>query len=125
MYVCAVCKAYVHRIQNSTRVCCERRGCIDVDIRVPELRLDFMMEMVMKLVIEHRLQRLEATCGQGPECCEEKSIKVKVAALSEVGLCDPPTYDHNGQWVKNDDGDSLSLFVTCEECGYLDFESII
>jgi rubrerythrin len=34
MYICAICKNYVHRIQNSSRVCCERRGCIDIDLMV-------------------------------------------------------------------------------------------
>ena len=34
-YICAVCKNYVHRLQNMpSRICCERRGCIDIDLRV-------------------------------------------------------------------------------------------
>jgi rubrerythrin len=34
MYVCAVCKSLVHRIQDTTRVVCERRGCVDLDMKV-------------------------------------------------------------------------------------------
>lgn len=34
-YVCAICKSYVHRLQHPpSRICCERRGCIDLDLRV-------------------------------------------------------------------------------------------
>jgi rubrerythrin len=34
-YVCAVCKGYVHRLQNQpSRIVCERRGCIDIDLRI-------------------------------------------------------------------------------------------
>lgn len=34
-YICAVCKNYVHRLQHQpSRICCERRGCIDIDLRV-------------------------------------------------------------------------------------------
>jgi hypothetical protein len=34
IFICALCKSYVHRIQGSNRICCERRGCIDLDMRV-------------------------------------------------------------------------------------------
>jgi hypothetical protein len=96
MYICPLCKtSYVHLLQNTTRVCCERRGCpIDLDIRVPELRVDFVMDSIMKMLVDHRQQCEEDTRGK---CCmDERAIKVKVAALSEVGMCDPPVYDDQG-----------------------------
>jgi hypothetical protein len=40
IYICALCKSYVHRIQGSNRICCERRGCIDLDMRVSSEYID-------------------------------------------------------------------------------------
>ncbi|TNV72621.1 hypothetical protein FGO68_gene3554 [Halteria grandinella] len=121
IYVCPVCKSTVHRIQNSTRLCCERRGCVDVDVRVPELRVDYIMDMVMKLLVEHRKQQPQ----HSHPCQEEHSMKVTVSSLSECGMCDPPVYDENGQWVSNNENDALAVFVSCTQCHYLDFETIM
>lgn len=84
-YVCAVCKGYVHRLQNQpSRIVCERRGCIDIDLRIDQFRLEDVMNMVMKVLMDHR----EACNERGPEVCNvERSVKLKINALSEVGMC--------------------------------------
>lgn len=68
------------------------------------------MNMLMKVLLDHREQREET--GQEP-CCEERCVKVKVAALSEVGM------------VESQMEDSLVMFVTCEQCNFLDFVTLI
>jgi len=54
-YICAVCKSYVHRLKNQpSRIVCERRGCIDIDLRISDFRLEDVMNMVMKVLMDHR-----------------------------------------------------------------------
>lgn len=79
------------------------------------------MNIVMKLIIDHREASSENACP----CNEERCLRVKVAALSEVGMCDQPIYDEQEQWVKNDDDDTLALFLTCESCPFFDFANLI
>ena len=72
------------------------------------------MNMIMRVLLDHRQSCEE----QGRECCaEDKHIRVKVAMLSEVGMTEEGD-DSNGN------GDTLALFVTCDNCAFLDFLSL-
>ena len=90
---------------------------------MPELRIEFVMNKVMKLLQDHREDCAQS--GRSEPCCEERTISVKIAALSEVGMCDQAMYDENGQWIKNDDNDTLAIFLSCSECAFFDFESLL
>lgn len=72
------------------------------------------MNMVMSVVLEHRQGRE----NEGKECCpEEKHLKVKVAAINEVFKSDNEDEQMNGE-------QQLALFVTCDNCEFLDFVSL-
>jgi len=52
-YVCAICKRNVYRVQGS-RVCCQRPDCINIDLGNENFKLEDLMHLVMKLVLDHR-----------------------------------------------------------------------
>ena len=84
MYICAICKGYVYRV-DKTRVSCEKPGCLDLDLHQDDFKLEYLMNLIMKVLLEHK-QGLEEA-GR-PVCRLEETIKVRVQKLSECGLCD-------------------------------------
>jgi hypothetical protein len=91
-YVCAVCKSYVYQLKNyPSRIVCERLGCIDIDLRISNFCLENVMKIVMKMLTDHRAHCERENGGQngGRTYCQyDKSIKLCVRALSEVGICE-------------------------------------
>jgi len=55
-----------------------------LDMRLEQFRLEDVMNMVMKVLMDHR----ESASERGhQQCNQENSIKLKINALSEVGMC--------------------------------------
>lgn len=52
-YICAICKRYVYKVMGS-RVQCEKPGCLDLDLRCDEFRLEDLMNCIMKVLIDHK-----------------------------------------------------------------------
>ena len=107
-YICAICKRYVYRV-NGTKVQCEKPGCLDLDLRCEDFKLEDLMNMIMRVLMDHKAHCEE----QGLQICsEENHIKVKVQFLSECGLCDEEM------------ADCLAIFVTCDCCQFFDFVAL-
>jgi hypothetical protein len=52
-YICAICKRYVYRI-SPTQIQCERPGCLDMDLRSDDFKLEDLMNMIMRVLIDHK-----------------------------------------------------------------------
>ena len=50
------------------------------------------MNKLMSVLQDHRKQCVE-DLHKAEGCCEEKTIKVKIAALSELGMCEDAYVD--------------------------------
>ena len=52
--VCALCKNNVARRIQGTRIVCEMTGCLDIDLRFPDFRVEDVMIKLCQIVDEHK-----------------------------------------------------------------------
>lgn len=52
-YICALCKRYVYRV-GASKVQCEKPGCLDLDLKCENFKLEELMNLIMKVLLDHR-----------------------------------------------------------------------
>ena len=52
--VCALCKSNVARRVQGTKIICEQQGCLDIDIKFEEFRVEDVMIKLCQIVDEHK-----------------------------------------------------------------------
>ena len=118
--VCALCKSNVARRVQSTKIICELPGCLDIDVKFADFRVEDVMIKLCQIVDEHKRHSEESNM----DCCSTRSISVKdwnlqVVLLDENFEFQPVTGEmHIGE--KN----SLALFIECDSCSFLDFMNL-
>ena len=67
--MCALCKSNVARRIRDTRIVCELQGCLDIELRFADFKVEDVMIKVCQLMDEHKQHATES----GTECFNSSS----------------------------------------------------
>ena len=61
--VCALCKSNVARRVQGTKIVCEQPGCLEIDVKFEEFRVEDVMIKLCQIVDEHKRHSEESNMG--------------------------------------------------------------
>ena len=118
--VCALCKRNVARRVSGTRIICEMQGCLDIDIKFEEFRVEDIMIKTCQIVDEHKRHSEESNM----DCCSRRNISVKDWNLKVVLLDENFEFKPVSAELQAIEKQSLVLFMECDACRFLDFMNL-
>ena len=84
--VCAICKSNVARRVQGSRIVCELQGCLDIDVKFEDFRVEDVMIKLCQIVDEHKRHSEESNMDCFSTRAANKKTSVKEWNLDVVLL---------------------------------------
>jgi len=96
------------------------QGCLDIDIKFEEFRVEDIMIKTCQIVDEHKRHSEESNM----DCCSRRNISVKDWNLKVVLLDENFEFKPVSAELQAIEKQSLVLFMECDACRFLDFMNL-